>query len=154
MGKRIVEVVGTREVGERELEDARRVLEDILKDHVVVSGMAIGCEAFAYKFAIENGIWIIAVLGNPLEHPNKSPHSLKEKIRKEHLLLSQYLCGIITSLPNFINSNLTIIALSTDGLIVIKAGDKGWQFIQLGLARYLKSQSMLLKQNFAQIFYG
>jgi DNA processing protein len=75
--------------------------------------------------AIELNEKTIAVLGTPLtsSYP-KENKELQEEIAKNHLLVSEYPIGIRSFGSYFASRNRTTVGLSTDGVVVARAGDK------------------------------
>ncbi len=126
LSNKSIAVVGTRKLQDdidikEGIDIVRRLVEH---GYTVVSGLAEGCDTLGHTKAIELGGKTIAVLGTPIDsyYPN-SNRKLQEKIAKEHLLVSQYPVGIRTFPSYFAHRNHTTVSLSTDGIIVIRAGD-------------------------------
>ena len=125
--KESIGVVGTRELEEEvDISEGKKIVQRLVeKDYVIVSGLAKGCDTLAHQTAIDNKGKTIAVLGTPLNHnypyENKS---LQEKIAQEHLLISQYPIGINIYPSYFAHRNNTTVSLSSEGVVVIRAGDK------------------------------
>ena len=127
LNKTSIGVVGTRDLTDsKERSEGNAVVKRIVdKEYVVVSGLAAGCDTLGHSRAIEYGGKTIAVIGTPLNksYP-KENRKLQELIAEEHLLVSQYPIGINTFPSHFAHRNITTAGLSTEGIIVIKAGDK------------------------------
>lgn len=89
---------------------------------VVVSGMAYGIDSFAHKGAVENQGRTIAVLGCGVDicYPDTN-RSLRENIKKEGLILSEYEPGTPPMPFRFPLRNRIISGLCI-GTIVVEAG--------------------------------
>jgi DNA processing protein len=122
-----VAVVGTRKLeDEIDITAGEQITERLVRaGYTVVSGLAEGCDTLGHMKAIEFEGKTIAVLGTALDSyfPAKN-RELQKEIAKNHLLVSQYPIGIRT-FPNFFaHRNLTTVSLSTDGIVVVRAGDR------------------------------
>jgi|SRR3989338_11172651 len=122
-------VVGTRNLKDADYfyqKEGVNAVEDLMKGgFTIVSGLAIGCDTLAHRTAMNEKGRIIAVLGTPLNryYPGEN-RELQDRIAKEHLLISQYPVGIETQPFHFANRNMTIVGISSEGVLVITAGDK------------------------------
>ena len=87
----ILAVVGTREPTDFGIEVTKNIIKDLNKDIVIISGLALGIDAIAHEEAIKNGLKTVAVLGSGVNvcYPltNKS---IYRKIKKDHLIISEY----------------------------------------------------------------
>jgi len=126
MKEKSIAVVGTRDPERRDIEDGRLVMERLLKkEYVIVSGLARGCDAMAHRYAVDNRGKTIAVLGTPLnKYANQPLRELQDEIAEDHLLISQYPIGTRVFRSFFSHRNLTTVSLSSEGIVVIKAGDR------------------------------
>ncbi|MFC1741136.1 DNA-processing protein DprA [Nanoarchaeota archaeon] len=127
MDEQSISVVGTRKLEDRvDIEEGAAVVKRLVaKGYVVVSGLAAGCDTLGHTKAIEHGGKTIAVLGTPLDrfYP-KENKMLQERIAAEHLVVSQYPIGVRTFPSYFAHRNLTTVSLSTEGVVVVRSGDK------------------------------
>lgn len=142
--KRRVSVVGSRTASKEGLQRAKIISRTLVKhDIIVVSGLAKGIDTIAHRTAIDSGGQTIAVLGTPLNvsYP-KENEILLDKIKKEHLAISQFPEGFPTQPKNFPIRNRTM-ALISDATIIIEATDKsgtrhqGWEALRLGREVYI-----------------
>ena len=86
-----IAVVGSRKNSEYGKEMTETLVKGIIKDFVVVSGLAIGIDAIAHGTAIKNGGKTIAVLGNGINfHYLEENKDIYEEIKKNHLVISEY----------------------------------------------------------------
>ena len=84
-------VVGSREVDEYGKFCTEKIVSEIAKGRVIVSGLAKGIDALAHEYAIKNGGRTIAVLGSGIDNcwPPEN-RELYEEIKKNHLVISEY----------------------------------------------------------------
>lgn len=137
-GRRI-SVVGSRKVSEAGLRRARVFTEALVRHNfVVVSGLAEGVDTVAHETAIRCGGKTIAVLGTPLDkvYPAKNK-ALLDKIKQDHLAISQFPQNYPSMAENFPRRNRTM-ALISDATVIVEAGEKsgtrhqGWEALRLG----------------------
>lgn len=122
-----IAVVGTRRLDDLvDMAEGTAIVQRLVSaEHVIVSGLALGCDTLAHTKAIEYGGKTIAVLGTPItKHYPKENRELQDKIASEHLVLTQYPVGISTYPPHFAHRNLTTVGLSTEGVVVVRSDDK------------------------------
>ena len=137
-GRRI-SVVGSRKVSEAGIQRAKAFTEALVRHNfVVVSGLAEGVDTVAHETAIRCGGKTIAVLGTPLDkvYPAKNK-ALLEKIKQDHLAISQFPQNYPSKGENFPRRNRTM-ALISDATVIVEAGEKsgtrhqGWEALRLG----------------------
>lgn len=120
--------VGTRELDDPDhLAHSKEVLYRLSNSgyNAIVSGLALGSDTLGHRMAIELGLKTIAVLGTPLNKSYPKENSfLQETIALQHLLVSEYPIGIKPFGSFFANRNRTTVGLSTDGIVIARAGDK------------------------------
>lgn len=141
-----VSVVGSRKPTNEGIKRADIITKELIKrDIVVVSGLAMGIDTIAHVTAIENGGKTIAVLGTPLNKAYPSQNKgLLEKIKKEHLSISQFNKDYPFQKQNFPMRNRTM-ALISDATIIIEASEnsgtkhQGWEALRLGRLVYILS---------------
>lgn len=139
-----VSVVGTRNPTEAGRRRARAFVEALVRhDIIVVSGLALGIDTIAHKTAIEKGGRTIAVLGTPLSQAYPAQNdTLLEKIKEEHLAISQFPEGFPSKRENFPQRNRTM-ALISDATVIVEASEKsgtrsqGWETLRLGRLLFL-----------------
>lgn len=142
-GKR-VSVVGSRNASAEGLARARAVTRSLVDQGIiVVSGLADGIDTVAHETAIAEGGRTIAVLGTPLSQAYPAKNApLLEKIKAEHLAISQFAEGTPARRTNFPQRNRTM-ALITDATIIIEASEnsgtrhQGWEALRLGRIVFL-----------------
>ncbi len=134
-----VSVIGSRNASEKGLAEAREISEILIKNNVViVSGLAKGIDTVGHKTAIELGGRTIAVIGTPLNQAYpKENEDLQKEIMKNHLVISQYPIGHITTPKDFVLRNRTM-ALISNATVIVEAGEssgtlhQGWETLRLG----------------------
>ena len=111
-------VVGSREYDEYGKKCVNEIVSPIIRGKVLVSGLARGIDTFAHECAINNNARTIAVMctGIDMCYPPEN-QELYEKIKKEHLLISEYPGQVIPERDHFSRRNRILVALS-DGLFV------------------------------------
>ena len=126
-------VIGTREPSSEGIEATRSIFNNINKDIVIVSGLAAGIDAEAHRLAIEKGHKTIAILGNGIDFCYPSINrSLYYKIRREHLVLSEYPPGTPPDRVLFPARNRIIAGLSKC-ILVTEANLRSGTMITVGL---------------------
>ncbi|MBI4585771.1 MAG: DNA-protecting protein DprA [Planctomycetes bacterium] len=134
-----VSIVGTRHPSEEGLRRTGKLAGLLVKrDVVVVSGLAEGIDTAAHQSTMAASGRTVAVIGTPLDgcFPPQNT-ALQERIRSEHLLVSQFPPGHPTMKKNFPMRNRTM-ALITDATVIVEAKDgsgtlhQGWEALRLG----------------------
>jgi len=139
-----VAIVGARKASpEGELRAMR--LARVLVDHgiTVVSGLAEGIDTAAHVAAIDRGGRTIAVIGTPLSRAYPlSNRALQDRIRREHLLVSQFPEDQPVHRHNFVLRNRTM-ALIAHASVIVEASDtsgslsQGREALRLGRPLFL-----------------
>ena len=107
-------VVGSRKINEYGKLCTEKIVSEIAKGRVIISGLAQGVDAVAHECAINNGGRTIAVLGSGIDYcwppENKK---LYEEIKKNHLVISEYPGRTIPAGTNFPMRNRIVVGLSS-----------------------------------------
>ncbi|MBV6660605.1 DNA-protecting protein DprA [Pseudomonas yamanorum] len=155
--RKSIAFVGTRELYQiTHIEHGERVVRRLLDSgyDVIVSGLALGSDTLGHRAAIKFGGRTIAVLGTPLDlsYP-KENKALQAEIGVSNLLVSEYPIGIGSFGSYFANRNRTTVALSSDGVVVARAGDKsGTQYaIRICIEQF--KQLYVLENNIQETSY-
>lgn len=139
-----VSVVGSRKPTKEGIKRAEIFSKELVdRDIIVVSGLAEGIDTIAHNTTINKGGKTITVLGTPLNkvYPAKNKELL-EKIKKDHLAISQFPENYPVQNKNFPMRNRTM-ALISDATVIIEAGEKsgtrhqGWEALRLGRMVFL-----------------
>jgi DNA processing protein len=134
-----VSIVGSRKATAKALSDCSMIARNLtLNGVVIVSGLAEGIDTRAHLTAMEQGEKTIAVLGTPLNktYPLKN-FKLQQEIMRNHLAISQFEIGHITTRKDFVLRNRTM-ALISDATIIVEASNssgslhQGWEALRLG----------------------
>lgn len=97
------------------------IVKKVCKKYNIVSGMALGIDAIAHQACIEAGGKTIAVLGCGIDYCYPQTNKeLYEKIKKDHLVISEYPGVSEPKQQNFPIRNRIIAALGK-GLLVTEA---------------------------------
>ena len=114
----ILAVVGSRENSEYGRLCTEKIVSSIARGRVVISGLARGIDAIAHETAIKNGGRTIAVLGSGIDncYPTENKE-LYEKIKKHHLIISEYPGKSIPEPHHFPMRNRIVTGLA-DGIYV------------------------------------
>ncbi|EIE1198455.1 MULTISPECIES: DNA-processing protein DprA [Vibrio] len=123
-----ISFVGTRELHNPEhVRHGEAVIGRLLDAgyQAIVSGLAAGSDTLGHQAALKYSGRTIAVLGTPLDqYFPKENRELQDEIAKNHLLISEYPIGIRSFGSFFANRNRTTVGLSSEGVVVARAGDR------------------------------
>ncbi|MBQ6731475.1 MAG: DNA-processing protein DprA [Bacilli bacterium] len=106
-------VVGSRKISEYGKYCTEKIVSEIAKGRVIVSGLAQGIDATAHECAINSGGRTIAVLGSGIDYcwpPDNQ--KLYDEIKKNHLLISEYPGRTPPNGCNFPMRNRIVVGLS------------------------------------------
>ncbi len=132
---RWVSVVGTRNAtayGKTICKELIRSFQG--KDIVVVSGLALGIDAYVHRYCVEFGVPTVAVLGHGLDriYPT-SNRELAKQILQDGALLTEYPPNTLPDRENFPQRN-RIVAGLCDATVVVESRSKGGSLITADLA--------------------
>lgn len=132
--KNNIAVIGSRDCSEYGVMMTKRLVSEIARKMVIVSGMAIGIDTVGQVEAIENHGKTIAVLPCGIDscYPLRN-ESLYEIIKKDHLLISEYPFDTIPD-QNCFRMRNRIIAGLADSLLVTEAKNNSGTLITIGFA--------------------
>lgn len=133
--ERWISVVGTRNAtayGKTICKELIRSFQG--KDIVVVSGLALGIDAYIHRYCIEFGVPTVAVLGHGLDriYPNAN-RELAKQILQDGALLTEFPPNTLPDRENFPQRN-RIVAGLCDATIVVESQAKGGSLITADLA--------------------
>ena len=97
----------------------------VASNYTITSGIAIGSDSIGHIEALKTHNSTIGVIAKPInEIYSKINQKLQERIQNEGLLVSEYpFCSPFFS-SYLSNRNKTTVALSSEGIVVLYAGDK------------------------------
>lgn len=124
-----IAIIGTREITSEGVKGDLYISGEIAKRGFnVVSGLAIGCDTYAHKGALNVGGKTTAFLANSLEYelvyPSENRGLAEEIVNKGGLLLSEYSIGKNANRYNLVARDRLQSALSL-ATIVVQTGVKG-----------------------------
>ncbi|MGM0522565.1 MAG: DNA-processing protein DprA [Bacillota bacterium] len=112
-------VIGSREPTLHTEKRMQHLLLPILKDFVIVSGMAKGIDGLAHQLAVKGGGRTIAVIGSGFQYPYPYENkALFAELFHHHLILSEYPPKTKPARFHFPERNRLISALSFGTLII------------------------------------
>lgn len=130
-------IVGSRKFTQYGKQVAENIARDLARTGIIiVSGMAIGIDAFAHRGALDAGGKTIAVLGSGLEDNMIGPkvnYNLSREIMENGALISDYPLGTSATEGTFPARN-RLMAGMTLGTLVIEAAENSGSLITAGLA--------------------
>ena len=132
-----IAVIGSRSPTSFGIETTTNLVKSLPNRVVVVSGMAIGIDTIAHEAAMNSWHKTVAVLGSGIDvcYPTRN-YKLFEKIKSDHLLISEYPPGIAPNIPNFPKRNRIVAGLSKS-VLVTEAGLQSGTLITVGVAANL-----------------
>lgn len=134
-GKKIISIVGTRQITGYGTEFCKKLIEDIAPlDPVIVSGFAYGVDIVAHQLAMEYNLQTIGVLAHGLNqiYP-KSHKKYVAKIEENGGFITEFWSSSNPDKENFVRRN-RIVAGMTEATIVIESADRGGSLITANLA--------------------
>ncbi|MBR2067886.1 MAG: DNA-processing protein DprA [Solobacterium sp.] len=121
--KRKITIVGTREPSLYGKRMVKTIVEESDEELAIVSGLAKGIDAYAHMFSLDRKK-TIGIIGNGLDriYP-KENKKLYERMKKEHLILSEYPSHVSAKKGHFPWRNRLLAALA-EKVIVVEAKRK------------------------------
>ena len=114
-------VVGSRNASQMGVAAVKKIIQDLSKQFVIISGLARGIDTAAHLASLKSGGATIAVIGTGLDvHYPKENRRLQDYIAKNHLLLSEYEAQSQPLKYHFPERNRIIAGLS-QGVMVAEA---------------------------------
>ena len=137
-------VVGTRHPSEKAKEVTTDIVLKTCKKYITVSGLASGIDRTAHVAAIQGGGKTVAVLGSGINYCYPSENQdIFDKIKKEHLLISEYPPGASPSPDHFPFRNRLIAAFSK-GILITESTIKSGTSITASFGLYYGKEVMCL----------
>ena len=133
--KKIVSIVGTRQITSYGMEFCRKLIEDIAPlDPVIVSGFAYGVDIVAHQLAMDYNLQTIGVLAHGLNqiYP-KSHKKYVAKMEENGGFITEFWSSSNPDKENFVRRN-RIVAGMSEATIVIESADRGGSLITANLA--------------------
>jgi len=133
---KIVGIVGTRNYTDYGKQFTESFVKDLSEQQVlIVSGLALGIDAFAHKAALKNNLPTVGVVGHGLDKIYPSVHTglAKDMLKQDGGLLSEFFSGTKPDKHNFPLRN-RIVAGLCDATVVVETNIKGGSMITAKLA--------------------
>lgn len=133
--KKIISIVGTRQVTSYGTEFCKKLLEDLAPlNPIIVSGFAYGVDIIAHQTAMDLGLQTVGVLAHGL-------NQIYPKVHKKYVAKMEENGGFLTEFwstsnpdkENFVKRN-RIVAGMSEATIVIESAEKGGSLITANIA--------------------
>lgn len=133
--RKIIAVVGTRQVTSYGVDFTRKLIEDLAPmDPVIVSGFAYGVDIVAHQTAIDCGLQTIGVLAHGLNQTYPKIHKKYiAKMEENGGFLTEFWSSSCPDRENFIKRN-RIVAGIAEATVVVESAEKGGSLITANLA--------------------
>ncbi|ESU29956.1 smf protein [Flavobacterium limnosediminis JC2902] len=133
--RKLIAIVGTRQVTSYGADFTRKLIEDLAPLHpVIVSGFAYGVDIVAHQAAIDCGLQTIGVLAHGLNQIYPKMHKKYiGKMEQNGGFLTEFWSGSSPERENFIKRN-RIVAGMTEATVVVESAEKGGSLITANLA--------------------
>ena len=133
--RKIISIVGTRQITSYGMEFCRKLIEDLAPlDPIIVSGFAYGVDIVAHQLAMDHDLQTIGVLAHGLNQIYPKTH--KKYMAKMELnggFLTEFWSSSNPDKENFVRRN-RIVAGMTEATIVIESADRGGSLITANMA--------------------
>ncbi len=141
-----ISIVGTRQATERGIQRTRDCVDELGPEYVIVSGLARGIDGAAHIQALAKGYNTIAVLGTPVNTYYPSEHEqLQSLISMYGLVVSQFAPCRRVMQYFFMQRNLTMSQISTEGSLLIESSDNGGGVKQAKYSEQLHKNVFIFK---------
>jgi len=133
--RKIISIVGTRQITSYGAEFCRKLIEDLAPlNPIIVSGFAYGVDIFAHQAAMDSNLQTIGILAHGL-------NQIYPKSHKRHIAKMEQNGGFMTEFwsnsnpekENFVKRN-RIVAGIAEATIVIESAEKGGSLITANMA--------------------
>ena len=133
--RRIISIVGTRQITSYGTEFCRKLIEDLAPlDPIIVSGFAYGVDIVAHQLAIENNLQTIGVVAHGLNQIYPKTHKkYVAKVEKNGGFMTEFWSSSNPDKENFVRRN-RIVAGMSEATIVIESADRGGSLITANMA--------------------
>ena len=133
--KKIISIVGTRQITSYGMEFCRKLIEDLAPlDTVIVSGFAYGVDIFAHQLAIEHDLQTIGVVAHGLNQIYPKTHKkYVAKIEQNGGFMTEFWSSSNPEKENFVRRNRIVAGIS-EATIVIESAERGGSLITANIA--------------------
>ena len=133
--KKIISIVGTRQITSYGMEFCRKLIEDLAPlDPVIVSGFAYGVDIFAHQLAMDNNLQTIGVVAHGLNQIYPKTHKkYVAKVEQNGGFMTEFWSSSNPEKENFVRRNRIVAGIS-EATIVIESADRGGSLITANIA--------------------
>ena len=133
--KKIISIVGTRQITSYGMEFCRKLIEDIAPlDPVIVSGFAYGVDIFAHQLAMEHDLQTIGVVAHGLNQIYPKTHKkYVAKMEQNGGFMTEFWSSANPEKENFVRRNRIVAGIS-EATIVIESAERGGSLITANIA--------------------
>ncbi len=133
--KKIISIVGTRQITSYGMEFCRKLIEDLAPlDPIIVSGFAYGVDIFAHQLAIENNLQTIGVVAHGLNQIYPKTHKkYVSKVEQNGGFMTEFWSSSNPDKENFVRRNRIVAGIS-EATIVIESAERGGSLITANIA--------------------
>lgn len=133
--RKIISIVGTRQITSYGTEFCRKLIEDLVPlDPIIVSGFAYGVDIVAHQLAMEHNLQTIGVLAHGLNQVYPKTHKkYMSKMEQNGGFITEFWSTSNPDKENFVRRN-RIVAGMAEATIVIESADRGGSLITANMA--------------------
>jgi DNA processing protein len=133
--KKIISIVGTRQMTSYGMDFCRKLIEDLAPlDPVIVSGFAYGVDIFAHQLAMEHNLQTIGVVAHGLNQIYPKAHKkYVAKMEGNGGFMTEFWSSSNPEKENFVRRN-RIVAGMAEATIVIESAERGGSLITANIA--------------------
>jgi DNA processing protein len=133
--RRIISIVGTRQITTYGMEFTKKLIEEISPlNPIIVSGFAYGVDIYAHQIAMDCGLQTIGVLAHGLNQIYPKTHKkYMAKMEQNGGFLTEFWSTSNPDKENFIKRNRIVAGIS-EATIVIESAERGGSLVTANLA--------------------
>jgi DNA processing protein len=133
--RKIISIVGTRQITSYGTEFCRKLIEDLAPlEPIIVSGFAYGVDIVAHQLAMDHNLQTIGVVAHGLNQIYPKPHKkYVAKMEQNGGFMTEFWSTSNPDKENFVRRN-RIVAGMTEATIVIESADRGGSLITANMA--------------------
>ncbi|NDP26271.1 MAG: DNA-protecting protein DprA [Flavobacterium sp.] len=133
--KKIISIVGTRQITSYGMEFCRKLIEDLAPlDPVIVSGFAYGVDILAHQLAMEHNLQTIGVVAHGLNQIYPKNHKkYVAKVEQNGGFVTEFWSSSNPEKENFVRRNRIVAGIS-EATIVIESAERGGSLITANIA--------------------
>jgi DNA processing protein len=133
--KKIISIVGTRQITAYGMEFCRKLIEDLAPlDPVIVSGFAYGVDIVAHQLAMDHNLQTIGVVAHGLNQIYPKTHKkYVAKVEQNGGFMTEFWSSSNPEKENFVRRNRIVAGIS-EATIVIESADRGGSLITANMA--------------------